>query len=242
MPDALFAEPKLAEIYDLLDSLDRPDLAPYQAVADEFHAHSIIDLGCGTGNLACRLAAYGKEVVGIDPAEASLNVAKRKAYADQVRWLIGTATQLKGLNGDLITMTGNVAQVFVTDEEWIATLRACRDALRPNGRLVFEVRDPAKEAWKGWNREQSYKTIEVPGIGTVESWVELVNVQLPLVSFLYTFVFHNNGSVMTSESTLRFRTQSEIAETLSHTQLTVESVRDAPDRPGLEFVFFAKLS
>ncbi len=240
MADAIFAEPKLAEIYDLLDSRpDRPDLAPYLAMADEFHAHAVIDLGCGTGTLACRLAARGVEVVGIDPAEASLNVAKRKAYANQVRWITGTAAQLKGLEADLITMTGNVAQVFVTDEEWMTALHACRDALRPGGRLVFEMRDPAKEAWKGWNREQSFQTVEAPGSGTVESWVELMNVQLPLVSFRYTFVFRKDGSVMTSESTLRFRTQSEIAETLSHAQFTVESVRDAPDRPGLEFVFIA---
>jgi len=239
MPDAIFAEPKLAEIYDLLDSPDRPDLAPYLAIADEFHAHSVIDLGCGTGTLACRLAALGKEVVGIDPAAASHSVAKRKAYADRVRWITGTAAQLKGLHADLITMTGNVAQVFVTDEEWMTTLRASRDALRPGGRLVFEVRDPTKEAWKGWNREQSYQTIEAPGIGTVESWVELMNAQLPLVSFRSTFVFRKDGSVMTSESTLRFRTRSEISETLSRAQLTAESVRDAPDRPGLEFVFIA---
>ena len=239
MPDALFAEPKLAEIYDLLDNPNRPDLTPYLAIADEFHSHSVLDLGCGTGNLACRLAARGKEVVGVDPAAASLAVAKRKAYADQVRWIPGTAAQLKRLNTDLITMTGNVAQVFVLDEEWMATLRACRDTLRPNGRLVFEVRDPAKEAWKGWNREQSYKKIEASGIGIIESWVELVNVRLPLVSFRYTFVFRKDGSVMTSESTLRFRTCSEIAETLSHAQLKVEAVRDAPDRPGLEFVFIA---
>ena len=157
MPDARFADPKLAEIYDLLDSPDRPDLAPYLAIADEFHAHSVIDLGCGTGNLACRLTALGKEVIGIDPAAASLDVAKRKAYADRVRWIPGTPAQLKGLDADLITMTGNVAQVFVLDEEWMATLRACHDALRLSGRLVFEVRNPAKEAWKGWNREQSYK-------------------------------------------------------------------------------------
>ncbi len=239
MPDALFAEPKLAEIYDLLDRPDRPDLAPYLAIADEFHAHSIIDLGCGTGNLACRLAALGKEVIGIDPAVASMDIAKRKAYADRVSWITGTAAQFKGLDADLITMTGNVAQVFVLDEEWMATLHACHDVLRPGGRLVFEVRDPAREAWKGWNREQSYKTIETPGIGTVESWVELINVQLPLVSFRHIFVFHKDESVMISESTLRFRTRSEIAETLSHAQLTVESVRDAPDRPGLEFVFIA---
>jgi ubiquinone/menaquinone biosynthesis C-methylase UbiE len=237
MPDAIFAEPKLAEIYDLLDSQDRPDLAPYLAMTDEFHAHSVIDLGCGTGILACHLASLGKEVVGIDPAVASLDVAKRKAYADQVRWINGTAAQLKGLHTDLITMTGNVAQVFVTDEEWMTTLRACRAALRPDGRLVFEVRDPTREAWKGWNREQSYQKIEAPGIGTVASWVELLNVQLPLVSFRYTFLFQKDGSMMTSESTLRFRTRAEIAETLSRAQLTVEAVRDAPDRPGLEFVF-----
>src|SRR5450432_2100197 len=119
MPDALFAEPKLAEIYDLLDSPDRPDLAPYLAIADEFHAHMVIDLGCGTGNLACRLAALGKEVIGIDPAIASLNVARGKVNGERVRWITGTAVQLKGLDADLITMTGNVAQVFVADEDWM---------------------------------------------------------------------------------------------------------------------------
>jgi ubiquinone/menaquinone biosynthesis C-methylase UbiE len=239
MPDAIFAEPKLAEIYDLLDSPDRPDLAPYVAMADEFNAHSVIDLGCGTGNLACRFAALGKEVIGIDPAAASLDVAKRKAYADHVHWITGTAAQLNGLQADLITMTGNVAQVFVTDEEWMATLRACHDGLRPDGRLVFEVRDPAKEAWKGWNRAQTFRTIKAPGIGTIEHWVELEQVQLPLVTFHSVFVFQNDGSVMTSKSTLRFSTRSEIADTLSGAQLAVESVRDAPDRPGLEFVFIA---
>lgn len=239
MPDAIFAEPRLAEIYDLLDGPDRPDLAPYLAIADEFHIHSVIDLGCGTGTLACCFASRGFEVVGIDPAAASLNVARRKASAPLVRWIAGTAAQLEGLQADLITMTGNVAQVFVTDEEWMATLRACHDALRPEGRLVFEVRDPDREGWKAWNREQSYKMIDAPGIGAVESWVELMNVQLPLVSFRYTFVFRKDGSVMTSESTLRFRSRSEIAEALAHAGFTVEAVRDAPDRPGLEFVFLA---
>ena len=239
MPDAIFAEPKLAEIYDLLDSPDRRDLDPYVALADEFDAQSVIDLGCGTGVLACRFAALGKEVTGIDPAEASLDVAKRKPSAHRVSWITGTAAQLKGLHADLITMTGNVAQVFITDEEWISVLRACRDALSSGGRLVFEVRDPGKEAWNGWNREQSFKTIEAPGVGPIESWVELVQVKLPLVSFRHTYVFRDEGKVMTSESTLRFRTRAEIEDTVTRAKLTVESVRDAGDRPGLEFVFLA---
>lgn len=239
MPDAVYAEPKIAELYDIFEGLDRPDLAPYLAMADEFHAHVVIDLGCGTGNLACRLAARGKEVVGIDPATASLSIAKRKADASLVRWITGTARQLQGLSADLIIMTGNVAQVFVTDEEWIETLRSCRDALRPHGRLVFETRDPDKEVWKSLNREQTYTKIEAPEIGTVESWVDWVNVQLPLVSFRSRYLFHKDGSTMTSESTLRFRTQSEVTETLSRAGLKVEAVRDAPDRPGQEFVFIA---
>jgi hypothetical protein len=144
------------------------------------------------------------------------------------------------LQAELITMTGNVAQVFVADEEWMAALHACRAALRPGGRLVFEARDPTKEAWKGWNREQTCMMVEAPGVGTVESWVELVDVHLPLVSFRHTFVFQKDGRVTTSDSTLRFRTRSEIVATLARAQFTVESVRDAPDRPGLELVFIAR--
>ncbi|MGO8951098.1 MAG: class I SAM-dependent methyltransferase [Ktedonobacterales bacterium] len=240
MADAIFAEPQLAEIYDLLDDPDRVDLDPYVAMAEEFNARSVIDLGCGTGNLACRLAALGKEVVGVDPAAASLAVARRKMYADRVRWVEGTATSLKGLLADLILMTGNVAQVFVTDDEWISTLHACRNALRPGGRLVFEVRDPAQEAWKSWNRDQSYRTIQAPVIGTIESWVDLLSVQLPLVSFRHTFVFQRDGKAMTSDSILRFRGRSEISDALLHAHLPVESIREAPDRPGLEFVFIAR--
>ncbi|HEY7779825.1 MAG TPA: class I SAM-dependent methyltransferase [Ktedonobacterales bacterium] len=237
MADTLFEEPRLADIYDLLDRPDRPDLDPYVAMAAEFGARSIIDLGCGTGILARRLAALGYDVVGIDPAAASLAVARRKPDADRVRWVHGTALMLTDLRADLIVMTGNVAQVFVADEEWLSTLRACREALHPGGRLVFEVRDPTREAWTNWTRERTYQTIEAPSIGTVESWVDPLRVRLPLVAFRYTFVFHADGAVLTSNSTLRFRSQPQINRSLRAAGLAVESVREAPDRPGLEFVF-----
>ncbi|AZN41419.1 class I SAM-dependent methyltransferase [Paenibacillus albus] len=240
MADQIFEEPRLADVYDLFDSPVRPDLDPYIAMAKEFGAQSVIDIGCGTGNLASRLAALGKDVIGIDPALASLNVANRKPYAKRVKWVHGTTAMLSGLNADLITMTGNVAQVFVSDEEWISNLHACRAALQPSGRLVFEVRDPAMEAWKNWNREQTYQMIDAPHIGRVESWTDLIDVQLPLVTFRHTFVFHKDGAILTSDSTLRFRSKSEIVDSLATAGLIVEEIRDAPDRPGLEFVFIAR--
>ncbi|MHB8505777.1 MAG: class I SAM-dependent methyltransferase, partial [Acidimicrobiales bacterium] len=233
MVDALFAVPRLAEVYDALDP-DRRDLDAYAAIVEELGASTILDVGCGTGTFACLLARRGKRVVGVDPAAASIDVARRKPGGDGVRWLVGDATSLPPLHVDLVTMTANVAQVFVTDEQWAATLGAIPAVLNPGGRLVFETRDPATRAWETWNREQSYRRADaadaVGAGGGVASWVELTEVRLPLVSFRTTFSFVADGAVLTSDSTLRFRGRAEVTESLRRAGFVVEGVRDAPDR------------
>jgi len=239
MPDAVFAEPRLASIYDQLEP-DRPDLDPYLAMASEFGAGTVLDLGCGTGTLACLLAQHGVTVTGIDPAAASLDVARRKPLADKVTWLLGDASAIPPMQAELATMTGNVAQVFLTDDDWTATLGAVRAALRPGGRLVFEVRDPGKKAWQEWNRAQTHRRLVLRDVGLVETWIDLADVDLPLVSFRQTFLFEAGGAELTSDSTLRFRTRREVDASLHATGFTVEEVRDAPDRPDLELVFIAR--
>lgn len=239
MPDPIFADPRLAKIYDALDP-DRSDLEVYARVVGELGARSVLDVGCGTGTFACLLAAGGVEVVGVDPAAASLDVARSKPGADRVRWLLGDATSLPALLVDLVTMTGNVAQVFLSDEEWMATLQGVRAALRPGGHLVFEVRDPKRRAWESWDRERSEALVEIPGVGGVRSWVDLLAVAGRLVSFRWTYRFERSGDVLSSESTLRFRARSEIETTLGASGLRLIEVRDAPDRPGLEHVFIAE--
>src|SRR3954471_5747524 len=99
MPDPIFAEPRLAALYDILDD-DRSDLDLYIRLVDELRAASVLDVGSGTGTLACRLANLGIEVVGLDPAAASLDVARRKPGADQVRWIQGDASTAPPLNVD----------------------------------------------------------------------------------------------------------------------------------------------
>jgi len=46
--------------------------------------------------------------------------------------------------------------------------------------------------------------------------------------------------MLTSGSTLRFRSRSELTGSLAAAGLTVEEIRDAPDRPGREFVHIAR--
>ena len=239
MADAHFEVPRLAELYDPLDP-DRRDLDAYAAMAGEFGARTVLDIGCGTGTFACLLAGRGLEVTAADPAAASLEVARRKPGAGRVRWVHAEATALPRVQADLATMTGNVAQVFVTDEEWAAVLGAVHEALRPGGRLVFESRDPAQQAWLGWNRDQTYRRAVIPDAGPVRTWEDLTGVEGSLVSFRTTFVFGSDGAVLTSDSTLRFRGRGELADSLTAAGLVVDEVRVAPDRPGLEFVFIAR--
>jgi SAM-dependent methyltransferase len=237
--DAGFEHPRLAAIYDPLDP-DRSDLDAYVAMAAEFGARTVLDVGCGTGTLACLLARRGLHVIGADPAAASLDVARRKPGAGLVRWLHAEAAAIPPLRADLVTMTGNVAQVFVTGHDWAAALKAAHDSLRPGGRLVFESRDPRRQAWLEWNREQTYRRVVLPGVGPVRTWTELTRAEDGLVSFRATFVFESDGAVLTSDSTLRFRSRDELADSLAGARLTVQEVRDAADRPGREFVFVAQ--
>ncbi|MFF7314107.1 methyltransferase domain-containing protein [Streptomyces sp. NPDC008137] len=239
MADECFRHPRLAAVYDPLDP-DRGDLDPYLRMTEEFGARQVLDIGCGTGVFALRLAARGIQAVGVDPAGASLDVARGKPGAERVRWIHGDATTLPPLTADLATMTGNAAQEITGPEDWRAFLRGARAALRPGGRLVFETRNPARRAWEEWNREATYAVTEVPGTGPVEYWVELLDVSGPLVTFRQVYRFAADGQVLTSRSTLRFRERREVETELVAQGFVVEDVRDAPDRPGREYVFVAR--
>ncbi|MGH8980368.1 MAG: class I SAM-dependent methyltransferase [Acidimicrobiales bacterium] len=237
MPDACFADPRLAACYDALDP-DRSDLEVYAAIVQELDCGSVLDVGCGTGTFACMLARRGIDVVGVDPAAASLDVARAKPGAARVRWIHGDVGTAGALGVDLTVMTGNVAQVFVGDAEWSATLGAVRTALRPGGSFVFESRVPGDEAWRSWKKAQSHVHADVHGVGRVEHWVEVTLVDGPLVTFRGTYSFPS-GAVMTSTSTLRFRTCDELSRSLTEEGFVLTGVRDAPDRPGREYVLLA---
>ena len=238
MPDNIFEHPRLAAIYDPLDP-DRSDLDVYVAIAEELGARRVLDIGSGTGVFALMLADRGIEVTGVEPAGASLDVARGKPDSERVHWIHGDATSLPPMQVDLATMTANVAQAIADQAVWEGTLRGAYQALRPGGHLVFETRVPAKQAWLKWTREDSYQRVDIEGVGWVESWVDLIDVSGPLVTFRGTCVFASDGEVLLSDSTLRFREADEVESVLNEQGYVVREIRDAPDRPGREYVFFA---
>ncbi|WP_103535722.1 hypothetical protein [Streptomyces sp. SM11] len=62
----------------------------------------------------------------------------------------------------------------------------------------------------------------------------------PLVPFRWSYVLAAGGQVLTSDSTLRFRERQAAEADLTALGFAVREVRDAPDRPGQEFVFIVR--
>jgi SAM-dependent methyltransferase len=160
VPDAIFAHRRLAPVYDAFGR-ERGDLAAYLGLAGELGAERVLDVGRGTGSLGVLLAQAGRTVMAVDPARASLEVAKAKDGAAAVTWVCAGAGQVPLFDADLAVMTGNVAQVFLVDDEWERVLLAVRAALRPGGFLAFETRRPERRAWEEWAADAGPVVLEV---------------------------------------------------------------------------------
>lgn len=220
--DLHYVEPRLVALYDI-DNPRGADTDFYLDLAKALNARTIIDVGCGTGLLTRELAVAGRHVTGIDPAPAMLAYARSQPGAEQVQWIEGDASTLGKAEADLVIMTGNVAQVFLEDAEWAATLRAIYYALRPGGYLAFESRNPDDRAWERWQRAFTYEQVNSP-YGPLTCWLELVSVENDRVRFAGHNIFTATGETLVVHSELRFRSQAELSASLTNAGFTVEQV------------------
>ncbi|HEY0249447.1 MAG TPA: class I SAM-dependent methyltransferase [Gryllotalpicola sp.] len=231
---------RLAVLYDPLDP-ERSDLEPYLGIVAELGARRVLDVGCGTGAFALMLAVRGIRVIGVDADETAIDIARHKEGADAVEWVVGDATALPPFSVNLVTMTANVAQALLTDEEWSATLDGIREALLPGGHLVFESRRPEARAWDAWTPERSRVEAELDELGHVEAWHEVLEADGDRVGYRTTTVFED-GTAFAVEETLRWRSEQELRVSLAAAGFEIVAVRDAPDRPGQEYVFIARVA
>src|SRR5687768_6846219 len=72
------------------------------------HGSPILDLACGTGTMALRLAAQGYQVTGLDIVPEMIDWAAHKPHADAVEWVVADGRTFSlGRRFALIYMLGN---------------------------------------------------------------------------------------------------------------------------------------
>jgi SAM-dependent methyltransferase len=206
-----YRDAELVELYDV-DNPGGADHAYYRALADDIEAHSIIDLGCGTGLLTRSFVRPGRRVLGVDPSATMLDYARRQPGAESVTWIHGDAAAIPPTGTvDFATCTGN-AIMHISPEALPSALAALAGALRQGGILSFESRNPVYREWEQWTREATYGEREIPA-GRLREWVEVSTVDDARVEFDAHNVFPD-GEDRVYTSVLYFRTAEEFTQEL----------------------------
>ena len=170
-----FSDPRLVAIYDTVNPIAEYKTF-YLELALKLAAgrgdFSIIDIGCGSGQLTCELAKQGHHLIGVEPSGAMLDLARKRAAnqliaehlaagtggadslgAAHIKWIHGGTQILGAFDADLAVMTGHVAQFFLEDEIWQGALASIGRALKPGGHLIFESRNPVVQPFLRASRQ-----------------------------------------------------------------------------------------
>jgi len=252
MVDRHFSAPDLAELYDHFN--------PWRSSPqDDFYldlvmdARTVLDVGCGTGKIqrVARERGHTGRLVGLDPADAMLEVGRRDR--DDVEWALGDLVSGPydgAADGpfedefDLVLMSGHAFQVFTTDEDLRANLTAVRRALTPDGRFVFETRNPAFRAWEAWVPER-VRTVRGPEGRDATCTHRLRGVDGELVTFTSDYRVEGWPEPLVSRSTLRFLDADRLNGFLAETGFEVTAQYGYWDRSPLtdasmEIITFAR--
>ncbi|OXI83546.1 SAM-dependent methyltransferase [Burkholderia sp. AU31652] len=208
--EVLYTDSRLVALYDLFNAGDQ-DFAFYTSVIGAARQR-ILDLGCGTGTFARRLAAAGHDVVAIDPAPAMIEYARRQPGADTVHWLAcGLDSLPPGAPPfDAVVMTGHAFQCLLTDTEIDATLRGVRRVLADGGRFLFDTRNPRIQPWRAWTPEHSARSVESREAGIVDLHHAVRSVDGAIVTFDTHYRFRRDATLLTNTSRLRFIAQPDL--------------------------------
>jgi ubiquinone/menaquinone biosynthesis C-methylase UbiE len=245
--DPLYDDARLARFYDLDNDwgADRDfclDLAR--------GAESVLDLGCGTGALALRIAAEtGAEVTALDPATAMLDIARTRPGAERVDWVCADARNIVlGRRYDLIVMTGHAFQVFLSADDRAQCLATIARHLAPDGRFVFDSRNPARREWEDWRPGLSHRHFDDPELGRVAAWNDVDwDDQRQVVTYETVYRTCDTGQEYRAASRIAFPGLEDLSQQIAAAGLQVEcwygDWSGAPlDTDSPEFIPFGRLA
>ena len=130
------------EIYQsLFNYVD--EFAFYDTYLQANHVKSVVEIGCGTGNLAKRLVAADYDYIGIDLFQEMLNIAVENA--PNVKFVQGDVRNfILSDTSDCVLITGRSISYLTTNHDVYQGLDCMNKSLKSNGILMFDAIDAAQ--------------------------------------------------------------------------------------------------
>jgi SAM-dependent methyltransferase len=224
----------IAELYDPWSRSVTEDIGFYVAEARRAGG-PVVELGVGTGRIAIPIAQQGIRLVGIDSSREMLAACARRAEAEGVAELIDLRVgDLRSPPIDeqvpLILCPFRSYLHLADDGERVEALTAARNALLPEGRLIFDVfapkPDDIAETHGRWLERE-------PGIYEHADWDADAR----------TLILSVRGPSGAATMALSWTSREEWQQLLEETSFTVEVCYGwfdrAPYRGGEDMIFVA---
>jgi SAM-dependent methyltransferase len=169
---------------------------PFLVPLREASARAILELGCGTGNDAARLAGEGYSVTAVDLSGEAVEQARAR-FGSMARFMVADMSQrLPFPDGDFDAVMSNVAMHMFPDGVTRAVFAEVRRLVRTGGLFLFHVNaleerplrarwQPARELEPDYVVEESGQTVhffsEAYLRELLEGWreVHLASVAIP---------------------------------------------------------------
>ncbi|WP_281543159.1 class I SAM-dependent DNA methyltransferase [Maribacter aestuarii] len=134
---------KMAKVYDeiyqgFIDYSAEYDL--YSTICKKYNASKILEIACGTGNLAGSFSVDFGTYTGMDYSDAMLQIAKEKQA--ELNFFQGDMRNFSASQRfDAILITGRSTSYLLTDDDFLQTLKCVQATLEENGVLIFDFID-----------------------------------------------------------------------------------------------------
>ncbi|MDX7988648.1 class I SAM-dependent methyltransferase [Xenorhabdus sp. 12] len=222
--DRLYQDSNLAQFYDFDNDEWAPSYDYYLELASK--AHSILDIGCGTGKLTNQIALTypDKMIFGNDIAGSMLDIAKSKPAGKQITWIKSDAKNLSlSQKFDLIILSGHAFQVFLTHQERVAVLKCIYQHLTEGGLCIFDSRNPLTKEWLTWTEKDSQREFSHPTLGPVLAWNDF-RINNNAVTYGTYYQTLNDKQVYQAFSTIAFPDFTDIQHAIAEANLIATNV------------------
>ncbi|NIM06645.1 MAG: methyltransferase domain-containing protein [Armatimonadetes bacterium] len=249
-----FSSEITALVYDLQFRPDEPDVAFWVNWCREVGG-PVLELGCGNGRVSIPLARAGLEVIGIDRSGPMLAVARSRLAGEPAE----VQQCLQFIRGDMrdfepgrevacVIIPAHTFAVLVTHEDQQRALGRIRAALKPGGRLAFDIRLFPNDWLEGTHRLPPVRRVSADGeVDFTEERCLQFDPSSHIITGTSTYTFHRPEGLCRAAESVKGRVLSrqEVEDVLQSAGFVVETVWGDYDRSpfggdSLKMIFAAR--